>query len=76
LRAELHLIDAIDSVGATRHELVRRARTMIADSLELGDAALEGVEGMSIIVVPHLRPAPSRARKEPETPFDPRDELL
>jgi hypothetical protein len=76
LRAELHLIDAFDSVGASRHELVRKARALIADALDLGDSALETAEGMSILVVPGIRRASARPGNEPETLFDPRDELL
>jgi 1-acyl-sn-glycerol-3-phosphate acyltransferase len=76
LRAELHLIDAFDSVGASRHELVRKARGLIADALDLGDSALETAEGMSILVVPGIRRASARPGNEPETLFDPRDELL
>ncbi|MEO8936518.1 MAG: lysophospholipid acyltransferase family protein [Burkholderiaceae bacterium] len=51
LLAELHLIDAIDGSATTRHEVVRKARVLIADALAFDDDAHEAAEGVSTVMV-------------------------
>ncbi len=82
--AELHLIDAIDVFDgvttATRHQVGRRARALIAEALGFDDESEEAAEGIStVIVVPDDRgssPIVATARMGPETEIDQRDELL
>ena len=80
LVAELHLIDAIDGRGVTRHAAARTARALIAETLDFDDEAEETAEGLSsVMIVPDdvavsLVAAP--AGKRPGTAPDPRDELL
>lgn len=77
--AELHLIDAIDGASATRHEVSRRARALIADALDFDDEADEAAEGVStVIVVPDagVRTGAATAGRAPEAEIDLRDELL
>jgi 1-acyl-sn-glycerol-3-phosphate acyltransferase len=75
--AELHLIDAFDTVGATRHALARAARSRIAAALGFDDEAREIADELaSVVVVSDLSPLHASDRTPPGTPPDPRDELL
>ena len=77
--AELRLIDAIDATGASRHDVCRAARAMIAAELGFDDEAHEAAEGLSTVIATNefaISPAPSLAGTAPGTPLDPRDELL
>jgi 1-acyl-sn-glycerol-3-phosphate acyltransferase len=77
--AEFHLIDALDSAQATRHEIARAARALVGAALDFDDDAHEAAEGLStVIVVDDLRISaePGPADRRLETQFDPRDELL
>ncbi len=84
LLAELHLIEAIDGRIATRHEVARKARALIAASLRFDDEADEALEDLStVVVVPDdaraaasFSPGAALAGTAPGTPPDPRDELL
>ncbi len=80
LVAELHLIDAIDGSGTTRHAVARAARVLIADALGFDDEAHETAESLSTVIVVPDDPAVSRgamlAGRRSGTALDPRDELL
>lgn len=69
--AELHLLAALDVKGLTRHEAAHAARTAIANALGVPDHADLAAE-----TIPGLIPVSVSADMRPETPRDPRDELL
>ncbi len=77
--AELHLIDALDGAGLTRHVLGQRARELIAQRLGFDDEVDEAADEIARVLVTadaDVRGASGTARREPETAIDPRDELL
>lgn len=77
--AELHLIDALDVEGLTRHELAHRARALMARRLGFDNESGEAAEEIARVVVTsssHLRRGPAQRDTGPGTELDPRDELL
>jgi 1-acyl-sn-glycerol-3-phosphate acyltransferase len=77
LTAELHLLDTIEA-NVTRHEVARRARSMIARALGFLDEADEASEELSSVIVVPTPVSPGRGPVDTrrEIPPDPRDELL
>ncbi len=70
--AEFQLIDAIETIGATRHAVAQQARTLIAGALAFDDE-LDAVDALSTVVV---NPGVAPRDTAPEIVLDPRDELL
>lgn len=74
---ELHLIDAFDGTGHSRHAIARRARAAIAQRLGFDDEAGEENEAVARADVSRtLTRGAARSDTEPETESDPQDELL
>ena len=69
--AELHLLPALAVNGLTRHEAAQVARAAIASTLGVPDHADLEAETISGVI-----PVSASAGTRPETPRDPRDELL
>lgn len=74
---ELHLIDAFDSGGQSRHAIARRVRVAIAQRLGFDDEAGEASDAFAGVGTrPLLTRAAAMSDTAPETESDPQDELL